>query len=63
MRMNDTERAQWIDNDEGLYNWKRSTGLSIREFIRQNRAEITAAIENITSNRKPAHYLAYGGAR
>lgn len=24
--MNNTERAQWIDNDEGLYNWKRGCG-------------------------------------
>lgn len=60
-RHNDAERQQWIDNDEGLYNWKRSTGLSMREFIRQNRAEIDRVIDNVTSNRKPAHYLAYGG--
>ena len=32
----------------------------LRTFIRENRQEITAAIENVTSNRKPAHYLAYG---
>lgn len=46
---NDSERQDWINNDEGLYNWKRSSGLSMREFIRQNRAEIDAAIDNVTS--------------
>ena len=58
--MNNTERNQWIDNDEGLYNWWKSSRLSKREFIRQNRAEIDAAIANVTSGKKPAHYLAYG---
>jgi hypothetical protein len=60
-RLNDDERQQWILNDEGLYSWQRSSRLSMREFIRQNRAEIDAAILNVTSGRKPAHYLAYGG--
>jgi hypothetical protein len=38
--MNDTERAQWVDNDEGLYLWRRRTRLSMRAFIRTHRAEI-----------------------
>lgn len=58
--MNNTKREQWIDNDEGLYNWWKSSKLSKREFIKQNKAEIDAAINNVTSNKKPAHYLAYG---
>ncbi len=58
--MNNTEREQWIDNDEGLYDWWKSSRLSKREFIRQNRAEIDAAIQNVTSSAKPAHYLKYG---
>jgi hypothetical protein len=58
--MNDTERAQWVDNDEGLYNWKRSTRLPMREFLRQNRAEIDAAISRVISGERPAGYLAYG---
>lgn len=57
--MNNTEREQWIDNDEGLYNWWRSSKLSKRKFIKENRAEIDAAINNVTSGKKPAHYLAY----
>ena len=26
---NDEERRQWIYNDEGLYNWARSSGVRI----------------------------------
>ena len=58
--MNNTERSQWIDNDEGLYNWWKSSRLCKRVFISQNRAGIDAAIENMTSGKKPQHYLAYG---
>lgn len=58
--MNDTERAEWVDNDEGLYRWWKSSRLPKREFIRQNRDEITKAVENVTSGKKPAHYLHYG---
>lgn len=58
--MNDKERAQWIDNDEGLYNLWRSSGESKASFIRGNRDGIDEAIRNVTTGRKPAHYLAYG---
>jgi len=39
-RLNDEERAQWVDNDEGLYNWRRQTRLSMREFVRQNTKKV-----------------------
>jgi hypothetical protein len=44
--MNDDERENWINNDEYLYNEWRShrPRLSIREYIRQNRASIDAVI-------------------
>ncbi len=58
-RLNDEDRRQWINNDEGLYNWQRSSGLSMREFIRQNRQELDACINKVLNNEKPAHYLAY----
>lgn len=32
-----------------------------REFIKENRAEIEAAINNVLHGKKAAHYLAYGG--
>lgn len=43
-RLNDRERSMWIDNDEGLYNWWRSSRLSKSAFIRENKAELDAAI-------------------
>jgi hypothetical protein len=61
MKHNDEERRQWVENDEGLYNWYRGSRLSMTRFIRQNRAEIDEVINNVLENRKPAHYLAYGG--
>lgn len=47
--MNDEERAQWVDNDMGLYAWWRSTRpkVSKREFVRQNRADIDRAIVRV----------------
>ena len=42
--LNDDDREQWINNDEGLYNWQRSSRLSMRNFIRQNRTELDAHI-------------------
>lgn len=61
VKHNDTEREQWIANDEGLYNDQRRSGLSMRNYIRQNRAAIDEVIENVVQGKKPAHYKAYGG--
>jgi len=52
-------REGWINNDEGLYDWWQSSGLSMRKFIQENRAEIDAAIRKVTTGEKPAHYLKY----
>lgn len=62
-KINDEDRRQWVLNDEGLYNLYRASGRSVREFVRQNRPEIDAVIDNIVSGQKPAHYLVYGGGR
>ena len=35
--LNNTEREQWIDNDEGLYSWWRSSRMSKRDFIKEAR--------------------------
>jgi hypothetical protein len=43
--MNDNERKLWVNNDESLYSWWRSSGLSLTAFIRQNRGAITDYIE------------------
>ena len=42
--MNDREREMWIDNDEGLYLWWRGSRQSKRAFLRENRADLDAAI-------------------
>lgn len=57
--MNNQERTQWIDNDEGLYQWWRSSRMSKADFIREYRTEIDQAITSVTTGRKPAHFLAY----
>jgi hypothetical protein len=59
--MNDRERENWIDNDEGLYRMWRSSHSAKRKFIRSNRSVIDAVIENVTAGKQPAHYLVYGG--
>lgn len=28
-RLNDSERRDWIENDEGLYNWAKSEGVRV----------------------------------
>jgi hypothetical protein len=42
--LNDADRDQWIDSDESLYRWWRSSRMSKRAFIRANRAELTELI-------------------
>ena len=52
--MNNREREMWIDNDEGLYNWWRSSRMSKREFLKQYRAELDACI-NRALGKAPTH--------
>lgn len=58
-RLNDEDRRQWVQNDEGLYNWMRSSGISQAKFIQQNRKMIDDVINNVLSGKRQAHYLAY----
>lgn len=58
--MNNAERIQWIDNDEGLYSWWKGSHQPKRQFIKENRNEIDRIIDNVANNKKPAHYLVYG---
>lgn len=60
---NDAERQDWVNNDEGLYHAARSYRGGVRAFVRAHRAEIDEVIDNVTQNRRPPHYLAYGGRR
>jgi hypothetical protein len=60
MKITIRDIEQWIDNDEGLYNWFRGSRLSKREFIKQNKEELKACIDNVLTGKKQAHYLIYG---
>ena len=51
--MNDKDREQCIDNDDGLYCWWRSSRQSKREFIKENRKELTECIERVLDGRTP----------
>ena len=59
-QMNNREREQWIDNDEGLYSWWKGSRQSKRTFIKENRADIDDVINNIVGGNKQTHYLVYG---
>jgi hypothetical protein len=50
--LNDNDREAWIDNDEGLYDWWRSSRQSKRAFIASHRAELTQLIQ-ASLNRAP----------
>lgn len=52
--MNDTDRAQWIDNEEGLYRWWKQHRQSKQAFIRANRAEIDAKIRRFKRGEETA---------
>lgn len=53
MKLNDSDREDWVNNDEGLYSWWKSTGQGITTFVRENRAELSRLIL-ATLNREPA---------
>lgn len=57
--MNDQERRDWVQNDEGLYQWWTSTGMSLARFIQRHRDEIDQVTKNVTTGVRKAHYLEY----
>jgi len=61
--INDDERAQWVSNDEGLYREYTRSRLSLRQFVRKNRAQIDEVIRNVLEGTKEPHYLAYGARK
>ncbi len=58
---NDDERRQWVLNDEGLYRMWRSSSQTMTNWVKHNRKVIDEVIDNVTSGKKPQHYLQYGG--
>ena len=59
-RVTNADIDQWIDNDEGLYNWWRSSRLGKREFIRDNREQLIQYIQG-QLHKSPAGEAARGG--
>lgn len=57
---NDSDREDFVNNDEGLYDMWRKSGKGITVWVRENRALIDAYMGNVTSGRKRAHYGTYG---
>lgn len=52
--MNDSEREMWVNNDEDLYRWRKLSGQSIRNFIRENREELTRIIQAVLDSKPRA---------
>lgn len=42
--LNDADRREWVMNDEGLYQWWRSSRIGLSAFVRENRDELTRII-------------------
>jgi hypothetical protein len=57
---NDSDREDFVNNDEGLYDMWRRSGRGITRWVRENREMIDECMGNVTSGAKPAHYLKYG---
>ena len=53
------EINEWIDNDEGLYNWFKRSRQTRQQFIKENKTELQRCISLVLNGDKPAHYLAY----
>jgi hypothetical protein len=45
--MNDHDRKQWVNNDEPLYLWWRSTRKGITTFVKENRKAIDDRIYEV----------------
>lgn len=54
--MNDGDRADWVKNDEALYNWWKSERVPIRQFVRDHRHELTEYIEGRMNPSRPTGY-------
>lgn len=53
-RLNDEDRAEWVNNDAGLYALWHASGKGITAFVRANRAELDKRIIAIRDAPPPA---------
>jgi hypothetical protein len=58
--MNNNDREQWVNNDEGLYVMYKRSKQNMRSFIKTNKEMIDEIISNVVGGKKKAHYLIYG---
>lgn len=63
--INDKDRAEFVENEEGMYRWYRSCRQPLRTFVRENRTDIDRVI--IEANKPPvseyrAGYMQMRGA-
>ena len=59
--INDNDREEFVNNDEGLYRMWLASKKGITTFVRENRPMIDEVIRATRDGEKPAHYLVYGG--
>ena len=59
--INDDDREEFVNNDEGLYNMWLASSKGITVWVRENRPMIDEVIKAVRDGEKPAHYLVYGG--
>ena len=59
--INDNDREDFVNNDEGLYRMWQQSGRGITRWVRENRPMIDEVLRAVRDGEKPAHYLVYGG--
>lgn len=57
----DKERAMWVNNDEPLYGWWKSTRKPLAKFIKENRAEIDGRIARVSHKNDEVTWRNIGG--
>jgi len=62
--MNDSDREDWVSNDEGLYDmaqqWLRRNKGGMRAFLREHREVIDEVVGQVTTGHRRPGYLKYG---
>lgn len=58
--INDNDRWDWVNNDEGLYDLYRYSGLNKKAFLKENRGLIDEIIIGCRNGKIQHHALKYG---
>ena len=57
--MNDAERRQWVDNDEGLHRQWKAARVGQCAWVKANRPMIDEYIGLVVSGQRKPHFAAY----